>query len=329
MLQSGDGLQKLPLSAARNAGDTQYLPGTCRKGHIAENGDALLVETAQSLDRQPLDRIHRRPPLDVQLHLFANHHLGQLRLGGMRRLNRGNMLTLAQDGYPVGDCHDLMQLVRDDDDCLALGAHDTEDIKQSARLLRRQNRGRLVQNQNIHASVQYLDDLDRLLLGDRHLVYLLGRLQTEAIPLGDFLDPPVHRIHGKPSRFRYTQHDVLRRRKHVHQLEVLMDHADAVPEGILRGAYLCFPAPDADTAFIRIVNTRDHVHQGGLAASVLPQNGKNLPVVHRQIHIPVCLNGAEVLGYALQLNCRRFAHAHTSVVFVAAPRVAHPMRGCL
>ncbi len=62
-----------------------------------------------------------------------------------------------------------MQLVGDEDDRAAVGGHGAQRLEQRAGLLRRQHRGRLVQDQHARVAVERLEDLDALLLADREL----------------------------------------------------------------------------------------------------------------------------------------------------------------
>ena len=72
--------------------------------------------------------------------------------------------ALAQHGDLVRNGQHLVQLVGDEDDGLAVGAHVAHDLEQAVRLLRGQNSGRLVEDQDLRPAEQDLDDLDGLLL---------------------------------------------------------------------------------------------------------------------------------------------------------------------
>ena len=134
---------------------------------------------------QPLDRVDRLGAFNVQLDLLADHHLGQLGLVGVLCGDVADILALAQDGDTVTDGQDLMQLVGDDDDRLAVGLHVADDAEQLLGLLRGQNCRRLVEDQDVRAAVQHLDDLQRLLLADAHLVDLLVKVKGELVLFAD------------------------------------------------------------------------------------------------------------------------------------------------
>ena len=67
-------------------------------------------------------------------------------------VDRVDVLTLTQDGHAVGDGHNLIELMGDDDDCTALLTHGAQNIKQALGLLRCQDGGGLVQNQDALAA---------------------------------------------------------------------------------------------------------------------------------------------------------------------------------
>ena len=182
----------------------------------------------------------------------------------------------------------------DDDDGLAAVAHIPQHGKELLGLLGGQHGGRLVQDQNIRAPVEHLDDLHRLLLGDGHIVNLLVRVHVKAVGVADFpnflsglrqIQPPGQ-----------TQNDVLRRGEHIHQLEMLMDHADAVGEGILGGADDHRLSVDGDLPLVGEIDAGEHIHQGGLAAAVFTQQGQNFSPVDVQPDLVVGQDGPEGFG---------------------------------
>src|SRR3546814_1606654 len=64
----------------------------------------------------------------------------------------------------IGDRHDLAQLVGDQHHSHALPAQRIEDAEELIRLLRCQHPRRLVENENVGATVERLQNLDALLL---------------------------------------------------------------------------------------------------------------------------------------------------------------------
>ena len=98
---------------------------------------------------------------------------------------------------------------------------------------------------------------------------------------------------------------------------MLVNHADAVAEGILGGADQSLLVIDEDLPLVREVNAGEHVHQGCLAAAVFPQQGQNLSLVNIQPHPVIGQSGSEPLGDVPHFNRGGFIfqRAHSFIVF--------------
>ena len=108
---------------------------------------------------------------------------------------------------------------------------------------------------------------------------------------------------------RLADHQVLEHAVPIHQVEVLMHHADARGERIGRAADRHRPARDPDLAGIRLVHAEQDVHQRGLAGAVLAEQPQDLPGMEDEIDGAVGVHRAEALVDASQLQQRRgFAH---------------------
>ena len=84
----------------------------------------------------------------------------------------------------MGNGHDLIELVGNEDDGHALlPNHSPEDIKELIGLLRGEDGGRLVQNQNVRPPVQGLQNLHPLLQADAELSHPGLRVHPQAILL--------------------------------------------------------------------------------------------------------------------------------------------------
>ena len=78
-----------------------------------------------------------------------------------------------------------------------------------------------------------------------------------------------------------------------------MYHSDFVTERIFRGADNDGLSVDIDLALIGIVNTRNHIHKGGLAAAVFAEYRKYLAVKNVKVNILICNYAAKSLGNML------------------------------
>ena len=304
-LQAGDGFQQLLLAGAGDAGHAQDLTAAQGEAGVLEHGDAFFVFDRQMFHPQAVLGIYRSRPVDVQLHGPAHHHVGELLGIGVLGRHIADILALAQDGHPVGHVHHLVELVGDDDDGLAVGLHIAHDGEQLFRFLRGQHGGGFVQDQDIRPAVQHLDDLQGLLLGDGHIAHQLVGVHVEAVAVADLPHLAAHFLQVQPATAFQPQHDVFGRGEHVHQLEMLMDHADAQVERVVgRGDGDLF-AVDEDLAAVGEVDAGEHVHQCGLAGAVFAQQGQDLALVDGQRDLVVGHDGAESLGDIFHLNSAR------------------------
>ena len=76
---------------------------------------------------------------------------------------------------------------------------------------------------------------------------------------------------------------------------MLMDHADSQSKGIFRRGDRHLFSIDIDLPFIRKIDSRQHVHQCRLSASVLTENGKNLSFFDGQTYLVVRHDAAKPL----------------------------------
>ena len=121
-----------------------------------------------------------------------------------------------------------MHLVRNYNDGLPVISHGAQDPEQLIRLLRRQHRCRLIQDQDVRAAVEDLDDLHRLLLGNGHVIDLFLRIDLKSVRVTNLFDPGGGGIQIQLALFPQAQHDVLGSRHHINKFKMLMDHADPV-----------------------------------------------------------------------------------------------------
>ena len=233
---------------------------------------------------------------------MADHHVGHFLRIRVLGAHIADELAVAQDGDTVGQLLDLVHLVGDDDDSLTVIAHVAQHGEELVRLLRSEDGGRLIEDQDIRAAVEHLDYLDRLLLGNGHVVYLLVGVDFEAVSVADllYLGGGVLQIELSGQ----AEDDVLRGGQHVDKLEVLVDHADAEVESILRGAYDDGLAVDAYLALVREVDAGEHVHKRRLAAAVLAEERKYLAPVYIEPDSVICDDGAEGLRDIAHFDCR-------------------------
>ena len=145
------------------------------EGHVVQGLDPLVIPAGQALDLQAEIPVLGLRPVDVQAHRPAHHHLGEFLGIGVGGVDGADVLALAEDGHPVGEGHDLVELVGDDDDGLAVSAHVAQDGEELFRSPGGKDGGGLIQNEDVRPPVEHLEDLHRLLLRHRHVVDLFCR----------------------------------------------------------------------------------------------------------------------------------------------------------
>ena len=159
-------------------------------------------------------------------------------LAGRRCLgfHRGDGAALAQDGDGVGVAEHLVELVGDEDDRLALSLEVAQVAEQLVHLVRHEHRRRFVEDEDLGASEEDLEDLDPLALTELEALHQLVRMDPQPIPLTQLDDPAAGGLevdHRPPGRLT-AEDDVLEHGEVAGQHEVLVDHADARGDGVLR-----------------------------------------------------------------------------------------------
>ena len=116
-------------------------------------------------------------------------------------------------------------------------------------LLRDQDGGRLVEDQDAGVAVEHLGDLDPLAGPDAEVLEERVGIQPQGVAVADLPDPPagLRAVQPTAPRGLAAQDDVLQDREVVGQHEVLVDHADAGGDGVA-GLRNCISRPS-----IRIV----------------------------------------------------------------------------
>src|SRR5258708_5661384 len=105
-----------------------------------------------------------------------------------------------------------------------------------------------------------------------------------------------------------AQHQVLQYGEGADQHEVLMDHADAVRDGIARVLHADGAALDADFARVGVVEAVEDAHQGRLAGAVLAHDAGDRALLDAQRHAAHGMHGAERFLDALELDRRDGCH---------------------
>ena len=275
----------------------------------------------------------RRARLLVHLEadLAAHHHGGQLLCRRVAGVDGADILALAEHGAPVGDGHDLRELVGDEEDGLALGRKVFHDLHQLVDLLRGEDRGRLVEDEDLVVAVEHLQNFGALLHADGNVLDEGVRVDAQAVFLAQREDLfPGLGLLQKARLVRLdAEDDVVEDGEAFHQLEVLVHHPDAERVGVVRVVDVDDLAVFLDRAFFRLVQAEQDAHQRGFARAVLAEQRVNLAAPQLQGDVVIGLDPGEFLRDVQHLDhifrSRQTHHSFSRFVGIpAAERILSP-----
>ena len=280
----GDDLGELALAVAGHAAHAHDLARSHGDAHAVERHLAAVPVSPHPVDAQHDVGAGALGPFDgrgAQLHVAADHEAGELPARRARDLVGALGAPGSEDGDAVGDRSDLVELVRDEDHGAALGRHAPQHLEQRLGLLRREDGGGLVEDQQPGLTREGLDDLDALLLTDRQLPDPGGGVDVEPVALAQLGDACFRR--GPADAAVLAEHHVLGHGERFDQPEVLVHHADARLDGIPRRVELDRLAVQRQRALVGSVEAGEAVGQRRLPGAVLAEEGVDLPGGHVEV----------------------------------------------
>ena len=199
-----------------------------------------------------------------------------------------------------------MQLVRDEDHRAALGSHDAQGLKQRLGFLRREHRGRLVEDQHLRLAVERLQDLDALLLAKGQLPDPRPRIDRDPVSLAEFGDPPFDapRVHHEllPLATMVAEHHVLSDGERGHEPEMLVHHPDPRVEGVARRRERDEASVKQDLSLVGAVEAGENVGEGRLACAVLSEQRVHLTGCRLELDAVVRNDPGKPLGDVAELD---------------------------
>ena len=150
--------------------------------------------------------------------------------------------------------------------------------------------------------IEHLDDFKRLLLADTHFIDLLIEVDFKVILVANRARLGLDGLQVVFLVLVEHQRDVLCGSEYVNQLEMLVDHADAVRIGVLGIADFNGLPADEDFTGVGIVDAGDHIHQRRFAAAVFAEKGEDFALAHAERNVVVRDYAAERLGDMAQFN---------------------------
>ena len=234
--------EQLVLAVAGDAGDAQDFTTLQLQRDVLEPDAMRIVRLeVEIVDHEAR---HRDLPPGGGLHLLdvgADHHARQRRRGLKLRIAGRDLLAAAQDGGGVAQPLHLFQLVADVEDGAAFRLQPLQHDEELVGLLRRQHRGRLVEDQEFRVLHQRADDFDALALAHREPPHLAPGIERKPVNVGYLLQPRRHVLEGFLAV--EAERHVLRDREIVEQRKMLEHHADAARARFRRARRAPFSRP--------------------------------------------------------------------------------------
>ena len=191
-------------------------------------------------------------------------------------------------------------------DRFALAAQQFHDSEEALDLLRSQHGCRLIQNQNIGISVECFEDFDTLLYAHWQIFDDRVGVNGHVVAVGQFLDlgGDALAIEKAAVNAFAAQHDIVDNAHYGHELEMLMDHADAQIDGIAGGVQFDGAAIDKYLTLGGLIQPVDDIHKGRFAGAVFPQESEDLALVQGKVYLFIGDDTGEELGDPLGLEFR-------------------------
>ena len=209
-------------------------------------------------------------------------------------------LAVADDRDAVGDLLDLVELVADDDrrDPLALEVQD--QVEQMIGVLVVEGRGRLVEDEQLHALRERLRDLDELLLADADVLDLGGRVLFQADTREELLRLLVGLVpvdEAERALDLVVEEDVLGDRQVRAERQLLVDDDDALRLAVAQVVEVHGLVFEDDLALVGAgrVDAREHLHEGRFAGAVLAADGVDLAALDLERDVLQRLDAGERL----------------------------------
>ena len=291
-----------------HARDAEDLSLADVEAHAVEQGFSARAHERDVLDAERRLARRRRLFLDAQEHGAPDHHGGELLLGGLGR-GLPDHGPSADHGDPVRDRLDLSELVGDEDDGGPGVREPSHDFHEPVRLLWGEDGRRLVEDEQLRASGQCLDDLHSLLDADGQVFYLGVGIEVEAELSGPFLHEAAGLLAAKEPRDRVdrleSKGDGLGDGEHGDEHEMLVDHSDARGDGVGGVGEGRRFAVDQNLALFGPIQPVQDVHEGRFARAVLAEKGVYLTRPDSEVYAVVGHERAESLGDPTQFQMHR------------------------
>ena len=236
----------------------------------------------------------------------ADHESGEGAGALLARIAIADLAAEPQDGRPVAQTAHLLELVRDVEKRAPLRLQPLQGLEKAGGLLRGQNGGGLVQNDQLGVLQQAAGDLDALALARAERPDLPVGLQRHVVAGGDRVDGLAQAREGLP--LWQDEGDVLRHGQIVEEGEMLEHHAHAQRPCLLRALQAHRLAREGDDASGGLQQAIDDLDQRGLARPIFADEPMGLACANVEADVVIGGEGAESLHDPAQRQQRRRLH---------------------
>ena len=202
--------------------------------------------------------------LQLELYRSSNHHVGKFLLIGVLGINSSYVFTFTEYGYSVGNCHDFVKFVGNEQNRLAFFCKTSHDLHEFVDFLRCQYCCRLVENKDIVISVQHLENFYSLLHTYCDILDLSVNVYAKTILFRQchyFFSGFLLLEESERSNCLRSQNNIVHYRKDIDELEVLVYHSYSKGSSIIRIVDLYDLAILLDLACLRLIQSEKNAHQ--------------------------------------------------------------------
>ena len=165
---SGERLGKLPLAVPGHTGKTEDFAAVDLQIHPANDLFTPIALDVKIMDAKT-DLAAAFVLVIVGLEFSSDHHPHEFLTRGFLRGGCPHANPVAKHRDAVADLENLVKFVGDEQQRVTLGHHALERVKEVVYFLGRQDRRRLVQDDEARAEIKRLENLDPLLFTDGEL----------------------------------------------------------------------------------------------------------------------------------------------------------------
>ena len=168
----------------------------------------------------------------------------------------------------------------------------------------REHGGRFVENEDLRATIERLEDFDALRFAHREIGDESVGGHGEPGANAEIVDCPLGgpTVEHEALRDFGTEDDVLGDGQGGHEHEVLMHHANTARDRFRRGPAGDIASVHLHAAGVRRIESAENTHQRGFSSAVLTDEGVDLSQCDLEIGTAICLYGPERFINAREMN---------------------------